>query len=179
MAVLSIATLELVSYQGHASQAPLATLSVFVDSLHLGAVAIWLGGLPFLALVLRQAPRVLPEEGRGLAAAVLARFSTLAFAAVGVIALTGLARAVGQLSAPTQLWDTAYGRSLIYKSALLWPIAFLAFKNRKLLVALARVRTPPVAALVLVRRNLAIELAIGTAIVVVAALLAAQIPGRV
>lgn len=179
MAALSVGTLELVSYQGHASQAPLPALSVLVDSLHLGAVAIWLGGLPCLAFVLRAAPRMLTNEGRGLAGAVLARFSTLAFAAVGVIALTGLARAVGQLSAPTQLWDTAYGRSLIYKSALLWPIALLGFQNRKVLVALAQVRTPTLATLVMVRRNIAIELAIGTTIVVIAALLAAQIPGRI
>lgn len=179
MAALSVGTLELVSYQGHASQAVLAPASVIVDSVHLGAVAIWLGGLPCLAAALIRAPKVLGDDGRALAAAVLRRFSRLALAAVGIVALTGLARAVAQLSAPSQLWETAYGRSLIYKTVLLWPIAFLAFYNRRVLVALARKRRPTLATLDLLRRNLAVELAIGAAILVVAALLAGQVPGRV
>src|SRR4051794_17599072 len=178
LALLPLAALGVVSLQGHASQAPLGPLSIAADALHLGAVAIWLGGLPCLVVALRAAPRIVPVSGRKLAASVLGRFSALALAAVAVLGVTGLARAVGELSDPAQLWDSAYGRSLIYKTLLLWPIAFLAFRTRRVIVALAR-RAPNDPTLRLVRRSVGVEFAIGLAIVVVATVLAAQVPGRV
>ncbi len=92
----SAATLGLVSAQGHASQAPLPALSVAFDAVHLGAAAIWVGGLACLAVVLRAAPRLLPgAPGADLGAAVLRRFSRVALAAVALVAVTGVVRALG------------------------------------------------------------------------------------
>src|SRR4051794_22362859 len=48
MGALGVAALTLLAGQGHASQAPLAALSIAADATHLGAVAIWVGGLPCL-----------------------------------------------------------------------------------------------------------------------------------
>ncbi len=177
-ALLGVAALTLLAGQGHASQAPLAPLSIAADAAHLGAAAIWIGGLPCLAAVLLRAPRALPGAGRALASAVLARFSRIAGWSVAVIAITGLARMAGELSAPAQLWGSGYGRSLMLKALLLCPILLLGLRNRRLVAALAEGWAPSGARLRAVARSVQIELVIGSAIVAVAALLVAQIPGR-
>ena len=63
MALLGVTALTLLASQGHASQAPLAPLSIAADAVHLGGAALWVGGLPCLIAVLLRAPRVLPEAG--------------------------------------------------------------------------------------------------------------------
>ena len=59
----ALAALTLLADQGHASQAPLAPLSVAADAVHLAGAAIWIGGLPCLVAVLLRAPRALPDGG--------------------------------------------------------------------------------------------------------------------
>lgn len=172
VAGLLITCLVLISSQGHASQAPGGSLSIVDDALHLTSIAIWVGGLAVLALVLRNVPA-------GLGAAVLSRFSTVALAAVGLAVVTGTLRALGELADPVQLWDTAYGRSIVIKVALLCPLAFLAFSNRRVLVAIAARGRANRATLRLVTRNARAELALSLGIVLVASLLVSQVPGRV
>jgi copper transport protein len=176
MAGLLGACLVLISSQGHASQAPGGTLSVADDAIHLVAVCVWTGGLAALGLVLAYLPRVAPR-GTALGAAVLARFSRLALLAVGVAVITGTLRAIAELADPSQLWDTAYGRSIVIKVALLCPLAALAFQNRRILAAIA-VRGHANRALRLVSRNARLELALSLGIVLVASLLVSQVPGR-
>jgi copper transport protein len=178
MALPGLAALTLLASQGHASQAPLAPLSIAFDATHLTAVAIWIGGLPCLVAVLLRAPRALPGSGRRLASATLARFSRVAAWSVAVIAITGIARATGELSSPTQLLSTGYGRSLMLKASLLAPILVIARRNRRLVAALAGGLTPSTAKLRAVARAVQMELAVAAGIVVVAAILVAQIPGR-
>jgi copper transport protein len=178
MALLGVAALTLLASQGHASQAPLAPLSIAADATHLTAVAIWIGGLPCLAAVLFRAPRALPEAGRELASAMLTRFSRIALWMVALIAVTGLARLAGELSSPTQLWSTAYGRSVVLKGALLCPVLVLALRNRRLVATLAGALAPSAGRLRAVARTVQMELTIAAAIISVAALLVAQVPGR-
>jgi copper transport protein len=178
MALLGVAALTLLASQGHASQAPLAPLSIAADAVHLGGAAIWVGGLPCVLVVLLRAPRALPETGRALASATLRRFSRVALWSVVVIAVTGLARLAGELSSPAQLWSTGYGRDLMLKASLLLPILVLARRNRRLVAALADGLTPTAARLRAVARSVQMELAIAMAIITVAAVLVAQIPGR-
>jgi copper transport protein len=178
MGLLGVAALTLLAGQGHASQAPFAPLQVTADATHLGAAAIWMGGLPCLVAVLLGAPRALPEGGRALASATLSRFSRVALWSVLIISVTGLGRLAGELSSPAQLVTTAYGRDLMLKASLLVPILVLARRNRGLVAALAGGLTPTAARLRNVARSVQMELAIAMAIVVVAALLVAQVPGR-
>jgi copper transport protein len=179
LAALSAGTLGLVAAQGHASQAPLPALSVAFDAVHLGAAAIWLGGLACLSAVLRAAPRRLPDGGGAIASAALRRFSRVALVAVGAVAVTGALRALGELGAFDQLWATAYGRSLLAKSLLLAPVGVLALRNRRAVAALAAAKGRPTgAALRAVWRDVRTELALGMTIVLVAAVLVAQVPGR-
>jgi copper transport protein len=178
MGLLALTALTLVSTQGHASQAPLPPLSIAADAVHLAGAAIWIGGLPCLLAVLSRAPPAVPDGGRTLASTTLARFSKVALWSVLIIAVTGFARLAGELSAPDQLWSTAYGRDLMLKAELLLPILFLARRNRRVVAALADGWTPSAARLRAVARTVQIELTIALGIVAIAALLVAQIPGR-
>jgi copper transport protein len=178
MMLLATAALALLAEQGHASQAPLAPLSVAADTGHLAGAAIWIGGLPWLLVVLLGAPRALSDHGRALAGATLGRFSRIALWSVVVVALTGLARMAGEMSAPDQLWSTGYGRTLALKAGLLVPILMPAARNRRLVRSLARGATPTASRLRAVTRDVRTELAIGIGIVILAALLVAEIPGR-
>jgi copper transport protein len=116
--------------------------------------------------------------GPALASEVLARFSRVALIVVSIALTTGILRAVGQLDDPAQLWDTAYGRSIVYKLLILCPIALLAFQGRRIVTALTRVKRPNAATLWMIRRNAYLELGLALAVVVVASVLVAQVPGR-
>jgi copper transport protein len=178
MAAFGVAALTMLATQGHASQAPLAPLSIAADAAHLSGAAIWIGGLPCLLAVLLRAPRALPESGRALASATLSRFSRIALWSVAVIAVTGLARMAGELSSVTQLWGTGYGRDLMLKASLLAPILILARRNRRMVAALAGGLAPSAARLRTVARSVQMELTIAIGIITLAAILVAQIPGR-
>jgi copper transport protein len=178
MGLLAIAALTLLAGQGHASQAPLAPLQVAADAAHLTAVAFWVGGLLCVAAVLLRAPRALPDAGRTLASAALRRFSRVALWCVVAIAVTGVVRALGELGSPLELVTTGYGRSLILKSSLLVPILLLARRNRATVAKLAGGLTPTAARLRAVARRVQMELTIAMGVIVVAALLVAQVPGR-
>lgn len=181
MAALILAVLGGISAQGHASTAPLDTLSIAADLTHLTSVAVWIGGLALVAIVLWRAPKAVEGGGgRALAGAVLTRFSRVATIVVGVAILTGVLRTIAELDNPAQLWDTAYGRSIIYKILILCPIAVLALQSRRVVTALRikRVRQPNAPTLAMVDRNVWVELVLALAVVVVASLLVAQVPGR-
>jgi putative copper export protein len=179
MAGCGLATLLLLSGQGHASQAPLAPLSVAADAVHLAGAAIWIGGLPCLLAVLLRAPKVLPDGGRALASATLRRFSKVALWSVVAIAITGVVRMLGELGSPADLWSTGYGRDLMLKASLLLPILIVARRNRRFVAALSGGLTPTAARLRSVARSVQIELAIAAGIITLAALLVAQVPGRI
>jgi putative copper export protein len=92
---------------GHASSEGIAArLAVFV---HLLGVAIWLGGLLFLAVVVL--PRRRPEELRVL----LPRFSSLAFTAVSAMVVAGAVMVLRVAPRVTELPQTGYGRMLLLK----------------------------------------------------------------
>src|SRR4051794_18033112 len=179
MALFGITALTLLSGQGHASQAPFAPRSIAADAAHLSGAAIWIGGLPCLIAVLLRAPRALPENGRALAGATLARFSKVALWSVLVISVTGLVRMAGELDSVAQLWSTGYGRDLMLKASLLAPILILARRNRRMVAALAGGLTPTAARLRTVARSVQMELMIAMGIITIAAILVAQVPGRV
>ena len=97
--------------------------------LHVLAVAVWLGGSVFLALVLVPATR--QPEYRGMAASLIAwtgtRFSRISWACFGVLLLTGLFNifyhALEEGAGWTgpfegQFWQGEFGRTLALKLAL-------------------------------------------------------------
>ncbi len=96
---------------GHAATGTVAPLAVAANVVHLVAMSTWLGGLALVAIALRPAARV------GDLAAVLPRFSRLAFTCVLVIVATGTFLAWREVRSLDALRSTEYGRLLLVKLA--------------------------------------------------------------
>jgi hypothetical protein len=102
------------------------------------------------------------------------RLSAVALGSVAVLALTGLVRALSELSAVSQLWSTGYGRALLVKTALLAGLVGLGWLNRSRLVP--RIDVGRVAGAL--RRNAIAELVLLAGVVVAVAFLTDLAPGR-
>ena len=177
MAALLAAVLAGIAAQGHASVVRFAWLQISAQLIHIIAVAVWIVGLAMVALVHVRLPKIAERSGGALFTRILSRFSKVALVAVSVAIVTGVIRSFSELSNPAQLWETAYGQSILWKVALLVPIGVLALYNRRIIVALARVPQPNGPTLALVRRMASAELALSLVIVLIASVLVAQVPG--
>jgi putative copper resistance protein D len=152
---------------GHAAALPPAEalLPSLVETLHLLAAGLWLGGLVPLLLALR-----LPASE-----VVVRRFSRLGAAAVALLALTAVGNAVLWVGSLSALIDSAYGRWVLAKLALFVAMLALAAVNRwRLTPALAG--HAPEAARRRLRRSIAAEAMLGLAIVAAAGMLASTAP---
>jgi copper transport protein len=178
MGSLLVAILFGVAFSGHAAVAPLPAFHTAVHAVHLAALATWITGLVATLVVLRKLPNIAPNGGRAMATRVLGAFSTVATVAIALAFATGAIRAFGHLTGPEQLINTTYGNLILLKLALLLPIAVLALRSRRVLNALRRISRPSEAALLMVRRSVAIEIAVTVLIIVTAGVLAASEPGR-
>jgi copper transport protein len=154
----SLALLAAPTFSGHAFRAASERpLSVAADLLHVGAAAFWIGGLLQLALILWAGDD--PGAAR--------RFSRLALPAVVLIAFSGLARALVELTGVSQLWSTGYGRAILVKSVLLVALIVLGWLSRRHLGSATRLL-----------RSVSIELALFVLVVGAVAVLTALPPGR-
>jgi copper transport protein len=166
---------------GHgATQSPVGVLFP-TNVLHVLAVGVWLGGLVTLLAAVPRATRELESTDRTrLLAAVLARFSQLALWAVGLILLTGLIQAYVMVRHPHALLDTAYGRAVLIKFALLMLLIGLGAYNRRRSVPelkrLAARDAAPGRAGALLRRALRTEVAVLVVVLGVTGALAAYAP---
>jgi len=179
MALAIIGVLWDLSTQGHASQAPAHLFQELADIIHVGAAAIWIGGLAFTTLVLWRLPKAVPGAGAAVATDVLAQFSRVALISVGAVILTGTIRSFGELSTPSQLWTTTYGQVILLKIGLLGMAGAVALRNRRITLTLERRATTHTKALATVRTAALAELAVAMTILVLAALLVAEVPGRI
>jgi copper transport protein len=161
--VLAVMLLPVPTVAGHALDPGRSWLEVPVDVLHVGAAALWIGGL--FALVL-----VVPREGAPpeIVDRALRRFSAFALGAVIAVALTGLVRALAELSAVSQLWTTGYGRAILAKTAIFAVLLGLGALSR------ATVRE----GVGRLRSVVRVELALALALVVAVAILTSLRPGR-
>ncbi|WP_433453566.1 copper resistance CopC/CopD family protein [Streptomyces sp. CA-142005] len=119
---------------GHAAAGLQTALALPADALHLMAVAVWLGGLVTLVTVLfrtRAGERVPPQA--------VARFSRLAFAAVAVLAATGLYQSWRLVGSFEALFATRYGVMLLLKTAAVAGVLAAAAGSRRFT---ARLREP-------------------------------------
>jgi copper transport protein len=130
--VLSVALALTWAAAEHASagiQVPVAMTSAV---LHVLAMAVWLGGLAALLRTLYRASAA--------PAAMVARFSRLAFACVTVLVVTGVYQSWRGLGSGNALTDTSYGRLLTLKLvavALLLTAAWLSRQHTARLTARA------------------------------------------
>ena len=121
-----VAALLLPALAGHAGQKSPRGLALPLDVAHLGAVAVWLGGLIGLVVLWLSV-------GRAARSAVLAyvvpRFSTVAFCSVLLLIGTGIGQSLLELPTLASLWQTSYGQALLWKIGLLAAALVLAGVN--------------------------------------------------
>ena len=152
LAAALAATWAAADHAGIGIQVPLSLLS---DTIHLSAVALWLGGLTMLATIVLRRSRLpasklagSPAGKKGRAATAEAvqaveRFSPIALACVGVILLTGTYQAWRGVGSWPALVDTTYGRLLLIKIAAMCVLIGLGYVAR---IRIAALRAPAAAA---------------------------------
>jgi copper transport protein len=121
-----LAALFLPALAGHAGQKRPRGLSLPLDVAHLGAVAIWLGGLIGLIVFWLTVDR----KARAAALAyVVPRFSIVAFCTVLLLIGTGIGQSLLEIPTFASLWQTSYGQALLWKVGLLSAALVLAGVN--------------------------------------------------
>jgi copper transport protein len=137
--------------------------------LHVVAVGVWIGGLPWLLLGLRG----LDADDR---LAAVRRFSALATVALVVVLLTGMARAIPEVGSPANLVHTGFGVVLLVKLALVCAlVAFGALNHFGTVPALGR----DAGAVASLRRTVRAEIVLGLAVLTVTGLLGGLAPAAV
>ncbi len=123
------AILGTISLSSHATGSTLwPLLSIVADWLHLLANAAWIGGLVTLTFTLPVALGPLGgAERRAALVVALRRFSVLGVAAVAMMAVTGIYSGLLYVRQPTDLSNTSYGQTLIFKALLIIPLLLIAF----------------------------------------------------
>jgi putative copper export protein len=121
LAALLLASVTWTSHAGASGQ----PLLVAADALHLGAAALWVGSLLYLAWLPVWTPHGRPALERGLS-----RLSGLGVAYVGLLALTGVYASLYHLDSPASLLTTPYGRALAVKLLAVAVALGLAALNR-------------------------------------------------
>ena len=124
--VAATITVGIPAVAGHAGQTAPRGWAILFDWVHVGAGAVWIGGLIGLLVVWLSLPK--PLRVAGLSVCV-PRFSNVAF--VSVMALIGFGIGSSLLHIPTlaSLWQTSYGLALIAKIALLGLTLMIASVN--------------------------------------------------
>jgi len=152
----AVALAATVAALGHAGAGDDAWLATPVTTVHVLAMAVWVGGLiTVLAAVLpkRRVDNLRP-------------WSLTAFACVCVLVLTGEYQAWRQVRPVEAMWSTGYGITLTVKLAAVTAMLVLAFTARR--------RPTPQR----LRRTVPAEAALGIAVVAVTAVLVSQPPAR-
>jgi len=144
-------------------------VSLVADAGHLLAASVWLGGLPALALTLRDASRTDPSA----TIPVVARFSRLGVICVAVLLGTGLINSWALLNSPSDLIDTTYGRLLLLKGGLF--LAMLAFAGFNRWRFTPRLPAPGARRALL--RNSLLEIVLGLGVLLVVGVLGTTPPG--
>jgi copper transport protein len=121
--------LVLLAAGGHAAGVDPAWYGIGLDAIHLLAAGLWAGGIAALALVHP------PGGWRSTEARLLlARFTPVALAAFGTTVVAGGLEAITQLGSISALFDTAYGRVLLVKMALvalMLPLSAMAWRLKR------------------------------------------------
>jgi putative copper export protein len=120
----------LVALVSHGNAVPGSFWAVGADFLHLVSSAVWVGMLAMLILfLLYLRKRDDDEASSALQAGHITRFSTIAATSVIVLLATGLINALVQIPSLDALTDTAYGRVLLVKLAVMMGLLAVAGLN--------------------------------------------------
>ena len=183
-AVLGLLVLATFTFAGHARTGRWVPLATVTDIVHLGAAAVWLGGIAVLAtlLVRRTPPHDAPE--------VTQRFSRIAAPAIVVVAVSGAVQAWRQTAGLDSVLDTTYGRLLLTKIGLVVMIVAAASVSRHIVRLWAERTLVPAGPGAMraeadpedmreLRNAVVVEVAIAAIVLVVTAILVNTTPARV
>ena len=131
-AIIGVGLLLTPGLAGHASTEGSVPFAMALDVLHLGAAAVWCGGLAVLGAVL--APGLRPEERPDDIVRVASTFSAYAFSAVLVVVATGTVQSVRQVGSVYALFNTVYGRTLLVKIGLVVMLIVLGAVSRRIVL---------------------------------------------
>lgn len=184
LAALGIAGLCLIvspALAGHPSTQEPKALLTGAATVHVAAIAVWIGGVAALVGLLPAGTRKLdPADRNRLLIAVLKRFSPLALAAVGALLLSGIVQSVVHLEAVADLIETGFGRAIAIKALLLAALIGIGAAHRRWLIPALERREEAAASAgrsgLLLRRALIGELVLMGAALLAAAALAASAP---
>ncbi|QLQ39605.1 copper resistance protein CopC [Micromonospora robiginosa] len=167
LAVLGGATLFTWPLAGHPAASPAPAVSVVVDAVHLGGMAVWLGGLVMLAAFL------LPRADERELDAILPIWSRWAALAVAALLLAGTVQGLIEVASPKALVDTTYGRLLLAKIVLFALVIGVAAYSRALVRRRVAAGRPGA-----MRRAVVAELAITAVVLGLSATLVQTTPAR-
>ncbi|MFI1367270.1 copper resistance CopC/CopD family protein [Streptomyces griseochromogenes] len=197
-AILSVALSLTWAASEHASAGLQVPLAITSATLHLLAMAAWLGGLTALLLTLRRTS----ADPAALPARTVTRFSRLAFVSVTVLVVTGVYQSWRGLGSWQALTDTAYGRLLLAKLVAVAVLLAAASRSRRWTARLASLPQaprrdrvpepaggpplppapePPASPHPLperLRRSVLAEVAVGVLVLVLTTFLTSTLPGR-
>lgn len=118
-----------ISLGSHAAAEVQPILPVLADWVHLLATSTWVGGLIYFVAGLWATRLLEPTMRTCLTARLIPRFSALALLSVGILSLTGLYSAILRIGTFEALTSTWYGRTLIFKLAVVLPMLMLGAVN--------------------------------------------------
>ncbi|UQX87658.1 copper resistance protein CopC/CopD [Jatrophihabitans telluris] len=186
---------------GHSQSANPRWLAVLVDSLHLSAMIVWLGGLAILVVAAFARSRPAPADPDAYAdadadddadaeaddadadaaelAAGLPIFSRVALGAVVTLAVTGTVQAWREVGTVDAITTTMYGRLVVAKVALFIGLVVLGYFARRIVQRRDWTQARSNGPLTRMRRALLVEVIVGAAVLGVTGVLIAQPPGKV
>lgn len=126
LGVLGVGALATWPLTGHPTASPVAGVSVVIDTIHLAAVSVWLGGLIMLFAFL------LPQGDARELGAILPVWSRWAATAVGALLFTGVVQALIEVSSVKHLVDSTYGLLILVKVALAGIVLAVAAYSRRI-----------------------------------------------
>ena len=123
----AVGTLVPMALQGHSAGTSGHAMAITSMGLHLVFVSVWLGGVITLVLL-----RGIIDKDR--LAVIVSRFSTLAIIAFIVVAVAGVANAMGRIGPFDKLVGTPYGQLVLAKVAAMVILGAFGFWQRGFLV---------------------------------------------
>jgi copper transport protein len=181
LAVLAIAIALTPGLGGHAGAEGSAWITLTADTLHVLAMCAWVGILVFFLVALPVATRRLEGSGRTrLLAAALLRVSPIALASVIVLLATGIVQSIVHLEAISDLWESAFGRIILIKAAMLAALVAIGAYHRKRSIPrireLAAAGDSPSSAGVSLRRAIRAEIVLFVGVITATSVLVATNP---
>ncbi|MET7750294.1 copper resistance protein CopC [Micromonospora sp. NPDC005367] len=167
LAVLGVAGLLTWPLSGHPAASPAPAVSVVVDTVHLGSMAVWLGGLLMLAVFLLRRG---DERELGAIMPIWSRWAALA---VSALLLAGVVQGLIEVATPSALVNTTYGQLLLVKIGLFALVMGVAAYSRQMVRRRIAEQRPGS-----VRRAVWVELAITVVVLGVTTVLVQSPPAR-